>query len=96
MTSLEVLSPANQSIVYACFQKGDKELTYQLHIYETEVSHKFQKDQTEFRKIEYDGTTYYILRNNALWSVVWEKENIEGSIFADCQEDVLNRILDSI
>ena len=45
---------------------------------------------------EISDTTFNILRNKGIWVVAWEKDNIECSIFVDCQENVLYEILDSI
>ena len=96
LDELKVQAFPEKVVIYSKFSQGTEIFTYQMHIYESVYSHKFQKDDTKTNALELDGTKYYILRNNDLWSVVWVKENIECSIFAACQEETLHQILASI
>ena len=96
LETIEVLPVPEKTLIYSRFALETEYFTYQMHIYDSVYSHKFQKDNTTTKVLELDGTKYYILRNNDMWSVVWVKENIECSIFAACQEETLHQILASI
>lgn len=96
LLELKVERGTSKTVLYARFQDGDQEITYQMHIFDMDISHKYQKDDAQIQELEMNGTTYYIMRNNDFWSVVWTKKNIECSIFIHCQEEVLQKILGSI
>lgn len=82
--------------VHASFLNDNSEIIYKLDVYEGEPAHQFYRDDSFYESFERNGATYTISRNNTRWSVVWTKENIECSMFIDCQEDTLWRILKSI
>lgn len=69
---------------------------FKIDISHSEVSHKYTRDETDVKKFAVNETTFYIMRNNMVWVVIWNVDNIECSIFIDCQEDVLQKILKSI
>ena len=96
LVDIEIHEIPDKTMVYARFTHDTERFIYQMHINDAVYSHKFQKDETDTEVLELDGTKYYILRNNDMWSVVWTKENVECSIFADCREEVLQQILASI
>lgn len=75
---------------------GDDEIVYKLDIYNSDVSHTYHGDGTEIKEYIRDETVFNIMRNNEAWVVFWTKDNIECSIFIDCQEDDLYKILKSI
>ena len=75
---------------------GGDEIIYKLDIYEGEPAHQFYRDDTYYDSYERNGATYRITRNNDYFIVVWSKENIECSIFIECNEDILKKILESI
>jgi hypothetical protein len=82
--------------IYASFYNEESEVVYKLDVFNGEPAHQYYKDDTHYETYEQNGAIYNIARNNNLWVVVWTKENIECSIFVDCQEDILQRILESI
>ena len=43
-----------------------------------------------------NGVIHNLFRNEELWTVVWTRDNVECSVFIDCQEDALRRVLESI
>lgn len=88
-------TPTKEKIV-AHFNYGDGEVVYNIEIFSQEVSHSFEKDETEIKIEEFFGTQFTIMRNNDIWVAIWGTENIECSIAIDCQEDELYRILKSI
>ena len=82
--------------VYVCFSDGKKEIVYKLDLYDGEPAHQYYKDDTHSESYEKNGTIFNITKNLDEWVVVWTKDNIECSIFIDCQEDALRRVLESI
>ena len=60
------------------------------------ITNEYHKDKSVVDIQEKNGTVFNIMHNNDIWVVTWVKDNVECSIFVDCQEDVLNRILESI
>lgn len=84
------------SRIHAAFSNDIGEIVYKVDIYKKETTHQYYRDDSFYDSYERNGATYTISRNNDRWTVVWGKENIECSIFIDCQEDTLRRILKSI
>lgn len=96
LTELTVKHTPLAQWVLARFLNRESEIVYKVTLYNGEPAHQYYKDDTYYETYEQNGAIYNIARNNNLWVVVWTKENIECSIFVDCQEDTLRRILDSI
>lgn len=88
-------TPMSKGII-ASFLCNGNEIVYKLDLYEGEPAHQYYKDDSHYETYEQEGATFHISRNNDRWSVVWTIENIECSIFMDCREDTLRRILKSI
>lgn len=88
-------SPSRRSIMSTFMYDGGT-IVHNIDIYNQEVAHSFEKDETRITVQELFGTEFTIMRNNNVWTAVWGKDNIECSIFIDCQEDELYKILRSI
>lgn len=82
--------------LYSRFTHNERDLIFNIEKYKTEVSRKFQRDETYVGEFENNGVTYQIFRNLDQTVVVWEQNCVECSMFADCQEEVLQEILKSI
>lgn len=82
--------------VHARFFNGDKECVLQINVLNGEAAKAYFKNDVDVQKIEKGGTVHCLVRNMEVWAVSWTKDNIECSIFIDCQEDVLYKIIDSI
>lgn len=82
--------------IAASFSLDGKEIIYKVDIYDGEPAHQFYRDDTHYESIEQEGTIFHITRNIDQWTVIWSKGHIECSIFIDCNEDVLKKILSSI
>lgn len=85
-----------EKYVWAIFSNEKSKITFKLSVYMYGMPSEYEKDETQVRSIEMHGITYNIMHNNAMWAVVWTKENIEWFFTIDCQEDTLNKILKSI
>lgn len=69
---------------------------FKVDMYNTIVTNEYYKDKTQLKTKEIGGTVHNIMENNAVWTVVWSKDNIECSFLIECQEDTLYKILGSI
>lgn len=82
--------------IAASFSLDGKEIIYKVDMYDGEPAHQFYRDDTHYETLEQDGTIFHVTRNIDQWTVIWSKGHIECSIFIDCNEDVLKKILSSI
>ena len=82
--------------IYSGFQDNENQFVLKIEQYSTEVSRKFQKEETNIVEFEYNGVIYQLFRNVDKTVVVWVHNNVECSISTDCQEEVLQEILKSI
>lgn len=81
--------------MYSCFRLDGKDITFYVDLFESEITHEFHRDSSDIKNYIVYETTFNIMRNN-MWVVVWTVNNIECSIFIDCQEDTLHEVLRSI
>jgi len=88
-------TPVKQSVV-AEFSFEEERFLFKLDFYSTNSNFEFYKDESIMTEIEINGQAHSIFRNENAWVVVWLREDIECSIYVNCQEDVLHRILRSI
>lgn len=88
-------SPMKESM-WAYFSHDKGGMVYKIDIYKGEPAHQYYKDDSHYEKYELKGTVFHIARNNQRWLVVWSNDSVECSIFIDCQEETLKRILKSI
>lgn len=82
--------------LWATFTNGSSEIIYKLDVYEGEPAHQFYRDDTYYNTYERNGAVIHISRNVDQWTVILSKGNIECSIFIDCSEEILMKILESI
>ena len=85
-----------KSYVYARLIKDDSECVLQINVLNEESSKAYFKNDIDVKKHEKGGVVYNLVQNEDVWAVSWTKDNIEGSIFLDCSEDVLYQIIESI
>ena len=82
--------------VNAIFKSNENEIIYRIDVFGGEPAHQYYKDEAQYETWELEGCSYQVARNNDLWVVIWEKENIICAITVDCQEETLQTILESI
>ena len=85
-----------QKYISASFSNGTVDAVYELGIYNGNITSAYEKDANIIRVVEIRGIEHTLLNNKDLLVAVWAIENLECSIFIDCKEDELNRILKSI
>lgn len=93
---IKIDSMRAQKCVISAFSNGEKELLLQTFIFNENVTPQYYKDDTTVNFIERNGTRFNIMRNTDNWVIIWSFDNVENSIFIDCQEDVLYEIIESI
>lgn len=96
LTECKVQDSPRKCKVSATFVDKEIILSFVADIYEESTNVEYQKDETEVETIEMSGTMHIVIRNNDMWVVVWNKDNIECCISANCQKDMLVEILRSI
>lgn len=96
LTELQLIETPMTKTISARFSHEGSGIVYVLNLYNGKPAHQYYKDDTHYESHEWNGSTYHITKNNDRWGVVWTKEKIECSIILDCQEDTLQRILNSI
>ena len=89
------VTPTNAKVI-ARFLYNSKEAILEFNIYSDNIPREYHKSNSEAAEYESNGIIHYIFQNNGLWSAVWTRDNIECSIFIECQEDRLYQIIDSI
>lgn len=92
----KVTETPTSNYLTARFLSANKELVFHASFFSDNLTHEFYKDGTEILVIEKNGIKHTILQNEDVMVAVWTVDNIQCSIFIDCQEDVLLRILDAI
>lgn len=96
LVECEILNYPAKTRLHTSFVYNNAPIIYYVDIYNADVSHMYQKDDTMIAQHEQGGIKHGVFRNNDTLTAVWMKDNIECSIFIKSQEDTLRRILDSI
>lgn len=92
----KLITTPSRNRLSVCFSLDKSEIKLIIDKYSTNVLRQFEKDSSDVLQYEKQNTTFFIMRNNDTWVVIWYQDNIECSLAIDCQEDVLYRILNSI
>lgn len=96
LTEYKVSTTPKNTYLLVTFHHGNAELVFHLNIYSENISSTYFKDGEISQEIEWEGITHTILQNTDFLTAVWVRDNIECFICADCQEDTMIRILESI
>lgn len=82
--------------VSAEFTAGMKKAVLNVDVYAEKPLHGYYGEETYYKKFEQAGAVYTVTRNNDLWVAIWTKDNVEYFLTIDCQENTLDRVLESI
>lgn len=96
LSECKIIETPAKNGVFSIFASGNSDIVFTIDIYSTNATYEYYKDETQIERLEVAGTVHNIMRNNDEWIAVWTIENIECSIFIDCQGDTLYKILRSI
>lgn len=96
LTDLTINEQSAKAQVYAQFDSLGNKLIYRIDIHKEYTTYTYSKDSDGIEIYENSGIVHYLVSNNDTVTVAWTIENIECSISADGQENMMYRILDSI
>ena len=96
LTECEVIKTPPNTHLIATFLNADTSVVLKVSIYLTNAPSIYYKDDTSHSTYEFNGITHSIIRNQDRWVIVWTRDNLECSIFVDCREEDLYRLLRSI
>ena len=96
LTEFKVNETRSKTVVYSEFLSDANTVVIDIAIFDDVPQRKYNKDETTVGTHEIMGVEHNILHNNDWWTAVWEKEKLECTIYVDCQEETLYRILKSI
>lgn len=96
LVDCKVTSSPTTTKVLATFVFEDKTVTFEINIYTQNIAREYHKNTPDAGKYERNGISHYVFQNEGLWTVVWTRDNIECSIFIECQEAILHQVIDSI
>ena len=88
-------SPIKKGI-RAAFRNGNKECIITVDIYNHIVSYQYEQEEASVIPYEVNGTAYFLLNNYDYMTVVWNKSNLECMITIECQEEIAQKIINSI
>lgn len=96
LIELKVKDYPKKKRIYSCFVHNGKDMIFCIDLFFTETARTFHITESEIEKCIIEETTFNIMKNNENWVAIWTDNNIECSIFIDCQEDTLHEVLRSI
>lgn len=96
LKELKTESSPSEIKISACFIMDDREMIIFYEVYGASVTTEFIKDETESELFETAGVIHSIYTNNEMQYALWDRDNIQCSIVADCREENLRKILASI
>lgn len=97
LNSLTTVNEHNDKYIVAQFISENKATILQVRFLEKGILHGYFGEEEWYQQFEREGTNFKIMRNNNSWIVVWIRDNkIEYSLAIECQEDTLQRILETI
>lgn len=96
LSECKIIEAPAKSSLFSMFVSEKNTFTINIDVFYQQVSHSYETDEESIKNKEIEGTQFTIMRNNDVWVAVWGEGNIECSIFIDCQEGDLYRVLKSI
>ena len=96
LTTIEAAQYPSKTKIFASFRMDDREIIIYYDIYGTSVTTEFYKDEAACEEFEFAGIVHNIYTNNEKQFALWDRDNVQCSIVADCREENLRKILASI
>lgn len=96
LVECKVSEMPSKTVVYAHFSDGQKKVTLDIAIRNAESPRQYSKNEENTITREIADIVHNILHNEEWWTAVWTRERLECSIYIDCQEETLYKILKSI
>lgn len=82
----------DSTTVFASYVKGEKYITINIKIFETNRNFEYQKNATDAALYEKSEIKHYIVENDETWTAAWIIEKTECSISVDAQDDLYKMI----
>jgi len=96
LTEIKTESGPSKTRMIAHFASENETIMISYEIYGDSVTTEFIKDEMECELFEMAGVIHNIYTNSEKQYALWERDNIQCSIVADCREENLRKILASI
>lgn len=92
----EIAESPGKKIIYLEYVNGEKHLGLTISRLKDSNQRSYEKDESLVQMYEANGTTHYILQNNAEIVIVWTTGNCECSLRGSILNEEATRIIDSI
>lgn len=96
LTKFRVSNAPTKITVYSLFTQGGNQITLKINIYGIDLPREYETDDPNADKVDLDGIIHSISINDDARIAFWSRDNIECSLTVDYEEDILDRILNSI
>lgn len=96
LTKFRVSNAPTKITVYSLFTQGENQITLKINIYGIDLPREYETDGPDTEYIELSGIIHSVTGNEGARIAFWTRDNIECSLTVDYEEDILDRILNSI
>ena len=96
LTELKITNTPSKIKVYAVLTCREEKIIICYNIYGSDEPRKYETDGPDAENIELGGIIHSVNRNEGTQIAFWSRDNIECSLTVDYEEDILDRILNSI
>lgn len=96
LTECKLVETPKKTGIHARLEHSASEFLIDIGIFNTDIAHVYNKDDSPIEEIEMFGITHFVFSNNKMCVAMWAVDNVECSIIIDCQEDDFYKILESI
>lgn len=96
LTELKVEEWPSKTKIQAVLKSEETKIGLTYMRYGKNTIYKYHKDVTPVATVELEGIFHSIIENDGTYTATWQTDRIECSISADCQENTILSILESI
>ena len=96
LSDYKITNGPTKITVYALFKDGTHKVILKLNIYGADLPRKYETDSPDTEHIELGGIIHSVTGNEGAQIAFWTRDNIECSLTVEHEEDILDRILNSI
>lgn len=90
--TIKKLSSPSVITVYGVFTNGEMEIQVSISVSNEETEKHYQKDDAIVDIQEYAGIKTYIVSNNEKYCAMWQRNNVEATIYTDEKDDVYKMV----
>lgn len=96
LTELKITNTPSRIRVYAVLSDKENRVAITIDIFGSDTPRKYETDGPNTEHIELGGIIHSVTGNEGARIAFWTRDNIECSLTVDYEEDILDRILNSI